>query len=152
MNKRGADAWISYVLLVGFTVALAAFMYSWMTGFSSDKSIEIKERVYNVELCDSLSVSVTACNVSSQALNINVTNRGDIRINQLIFRQYSINGTDYFFTEKNITIKPGNTESFSNFPNNITNVIVDVIPATIKDKFLIVCTERKAMASNIASC
>jgi len=143
MNKKSQDAWISYVLLVGFTVAIAAFMYQWMTGFSTDKTIEIKERVYNSELCGSIAASMTACN-SSQTLNINVTNRGDIRINQLIFRLE--NTTGYIFPEYNVTIKPQATKSFNFTQMKVANTTPEVVPATIKDKFLIVCSEKKASA------
>ena len=148
MNKRGADVWISYVLLVGFTVALAAFIYSWMTGFSIEKTTEIKERIYDADICGSVAISINACN-SSQTLYINITNRGDIRINQLIFRLD--NGTDYTSFEINTTIKPQNSETF-NFTNvKIINATPDVVPATFKDKYDVVCTDKKAMSA-VANC
>ncbi|MEM4337125.1 MAG: hypothetical protein QXG86_03920 [Candidatus Woesearchaeota archaeon] len=148
MHKKAEGSWISYVLLVGFVVALGAFLYGWMSDFSSEKTIEIKERVYNSELCDSIATSINACNIS-QTLYINVTNRGDIRITHLIFRLE--NTTDFLFQEVNTTIKPRNTKIF-NFTNiKIENSTPEVIPATTKEGFLIICTEKKAK-TQVRSC
>jgi len=148
MDKKAASVWISYVLLVGFAVAMAAFMYSWMSGYTSEKTVEIKERVYNSELCNSVAASITACNIS-QNLYINVTNRGDIRISQLIFRLE--NSSDYVFQEINTTIKPQGTKSFNFTQMKVVNATAEVVPAAVKEKFLIVCTEKKASAG-VASC
>ena len=151
MNKKAVHVWISYVILIGFVVALAAFLYTWMIDYSSEKSLEIKERVYDTELCDSIAASMTACNIS-QTLYINVTNRGDIRINQLVFRLENDNG--YVFEEINTTIKPKNTKNFSFSNVKFTNVAVGVVPATFKDNAIIICTEKEAKAelTNQTSC
>ena len=79
MNRKAASVWISYVLLMGFVVALAAFVYIWMTGYTTESTQDIKERVFNSEMCDLMGVSVDACinSSASQNLYINVTNRGD---------------------------------------------------------------------------
>src|SRR3989338_2820217 len=148
MHKKAASEWISYVLLTGFVVAIAAFLFVWMTGFASEKAVEIKGRVFDTELCGSVAASITACNIS-QNLYINVTNRGDIRISQLIFRLE--NNTGYVFNETNTTIKPKNTKSFNFTQIKVNNTTAEVVPATIKEEFLVVCTEKKA-AAEIRSC
>jgi len=156
MNKKAESLWISYVLLVAFVVALSAFTYSWMTAYTSDTSEEIKERVFNSELCDSLGVSVTAClNTStSQDLYINVTNRGDLRITKLIFRLIQTSGSsvsDMHVIEIDSVIKPQGTKSFAAAQLNLTfevgnGTLAEVVPVTEKEGFLIVCSSRKGEA------
>jgi len=152
IRKKAASEWISYVLLIGFTVALAAFVYAWMTGYTTKSVTDVKERVYNSDLCDSLGVSAIAClnSSSSQNLYINVTNRGDLRITKLLFRffQSEMPVSDI---EIDTIIKPQQTKSFNASQLNITGQLnssfrVDVVPETEKEKVLVVCKDKKGEA------
>jgi len=152
MRKKAASEWISYVLLIGFTVALAAFVYSWMTGYTSNSVQEVKERIYNSDLCDSIGVSVTAClnSSSSQTLYINVTNRGDLRITKLLFRffQSEMPVSDAEFDS---VINPQHSKNFSASQVNLTGAVnsttkVQVVPETTKDNLLVVCSDKKGEA------
>ncbi len=156
MRRKAISPLIGYVLLVGFVVALAAFVFSWMSGFSEDSTSDIKERVFDAELCDSMGVSVIACinSSTSQNLYINVTNRGDLRTTKLIFRFIQLRNTsiqDLLVSEINTTIKPQNTKNFSAEQLTLSWEVndqtqVEVVPATEKEDFLIVCDERKGEA------
>lgn len=157
MNKKAVSPWIAYVLLIGFVVALSAFVYSWMTGYTEDTANDVKERNYNTEICDLMGISVVACiNAStSQDLYINVTNRGDLRTTKLIFRVLQLSNTtvsDIFDIEIDSIIKPGSTKNFSAAQLNLTgrpvngNTKVEVVPGTVKEDFLVICSDRKGEA------
>jgi len=157
MEKKAMSEWISYVLLVGFTVALAAFVYVWMTGYTSQSAQSVKERAYDSDLCDSLGVSVAACMNSSpsQNLYINVTNRGDLRITKLTFRFFQ-SEMPVSEIEIDSIINPQHTKNFSISQVNFTGVVngsikVEVIPETSKDNILVVCRE-KAGDSYFSKC
>jgi hypothetical protein len=156
MNKKAVSPWIAYVLLIGFVVALSAFVYSWITGYTVQTTEDVKERIYNSDLCDSLGVSMVACiNTStSQDLYINVTNRGDLRITKLVFRFIQMRNTsveDIYDIEIDNILKPQHTKNLSAEQLNLTwevdgETIVEAIPATEKENFLIVCNNRKGEA------
>ena len=156
MRKKGVSEWVSYVLLTGFVVVLAAFVYSWMTSYTTQTTSDVKERVFNSELCDLMGVSVNACiNTStSQSLYINVTNRGDLRTTRLVFRFLQLNGTsiqDMYDIETDSIVKPQYTKSFNATMLNLTWLVnsgtkVEVVPATEKEGFLVVCSEKKGEA------
>jgi hypothetical protein len=156
MRKKAVSEWISYVLLTGFVVVLAAFIYSWMTGYTTETTADVKERVFNSELCDIISISVTACinSSTSQSLYINVTNRGDLRTTKLIFRFLQLSNTsiqNLYDAEIDTVIKPQYSKNISATQLNLTWVVnsntkVDVVPAMQKDDVLVVCNDRKGEA------
>ena len=156
MRKKGVSLWISYVLLIGFVVALAAFVYVWMTGYTTKSVADVKERVFNNELCDSIGVSVVGCSSTStsQNLYINVTNRGDLRITGLVFRFLQLSGTavqNIFAVEVDRVIKPQDTKIFNATQLNLTWIVnnetkVEVVPETEKDSILVVCNDKKGEA------
>ncbi len=157
MNKKAVSPWIAYVLLIGFVVALGAFVYSWVSGYAGDATVDIKERTYNSELCESLGVSVTACinSSTSQDLYINVTNRGDLRETKLIFNFLKMSGnsvSEIYSIEVNTSLKPQYSKIFDAEDINLTwtpdtSTLVEVVPGTEKDDFEIICSERAGEAS-----
>lgn len=156
-NKKAISLWISFVLLTAFVVLISAFMYDWMTGFTKETTISIKKRTENTELCNLVSVSIDeAClNISTtpKSLYINITNRNDLRVRQLIFRLYKdFKSTEIETTEINVTIKPQFKKELV-INTTLSNVsYLDVIPATIKEETLHVCTDRKAVIESVSSC
>ena len=156
MNKKSVSEWISYVLLTAFVVALAAFVYIWMVNYTTETTIDVKERVYNSELCDSMGVSVGAClnTTTSQSLYINVTNRGDLRITKIVVRFLQTANSSVstlYDIEFDSVIKPQDSRIFNNTQLNLNwtanqDTKVEVVPETEKEDFLIVCNDRKGEA------
>lgn len=152
IGKKGEYAWLSFVLLIAFAVGLSVLLFNWMSGFASDSSSDIKQRVITTELCDNLAISLDVCkNQSSpQNLYINVTNRGDIRVNQLFFHIQKPNG-DFQVVEINSSIRPGRMERFNSTDLNVTfdTNYTEVTPSTFRDNFVITCSGRKAVAAPV---
>ena len=153
MNKKSVSEWLSYVLLTAFVVALAAFVYMWMTNYTIQTTTDVKERVYNSELCDSMGVSIEAClnTTASQSLYINVTNRGDLRITKIVVRFLQTANssiTNLYDIELDSVIKPQYSRIFNNTQLSLNwtanpDTKVEVVPETEKEGFLIVCNDRK---------
>lgn len=156
MKKKAISEWVSYVLLTAFVVAMAAFVYMWMTNYTSETTSDVKDRVYNTELCDSMGVSVDAClnTTTSQSLYINVTNRGDLRTTKIIVRFLQTANsslTNLYDVELDTVIKPQYSRTFNTTLLNLTwtansDTLVEVVPATEKEGFLVVCNDRKGEA------
>ena len=90
---------------------------------------------------------------SPKSLYINITNRNDLRVRQLIFRLYKdFEGSEIETQEINITIKPQFKKELI-LNTTLSNVsYLDVVPATTKEETLHVCTDRKSMIESISSC
>lgn len=156
MKKNAVSPWISYVLLIAFVVALGAFVYNWLTDYSVRSVADVKERVFNSELCDLSGVSVEAClnSSTSQDLYINVTNRGDLRIDKLIFRFLKTSGSsveDIYVFELDSVIKPQFTKSFKAVDLNLTmdvdsNTTIEVVPGKVQENILVICDDKKGEA------
>jgi len=157
INKKAVSLWLSFILLTAFLVALSAFMFKWMTEFTTESTISVKERAENSELCNLISASIDeVCfntTTSPKSLYINITNRNDLRIRQLIFRLYKdLSGSEIETKEVNVTIKPQYKKSLT-INTTLSNITyVEVIPATIKDETLHLCTDRKATFESIKNC
>ena len=57
-SKKGISVWVSWVLIMGFAIALGVFFFSWIKGFAAESSEDIVERSDKITLCDSASVRI----------------------------------------------------------------------------------------------
>jgi len=90
VNKRGVSIYISWVLLMAFVVILSTVMFSFMRGYAETSAEQIKERALSTLECDVAAVTIDYACQNTQNLYINVTNRGDIRIKEMLFRSYDL--------------------------------------------------------------
>jgi len=87
MNKRGITPLIATVLLIGFTVALAAVVMTWALGFVNDTTSKTKTQTENTLICASdLSFAISDINPSIGSITLD--NRGQVDIISVIFRIY----------------------------------------------------------------
>lgn len=150
-QKRAADAWISWVLIMAFAVVLSVFMYNFMVSYTTDQTQEIKKVVYNTDECRQVSLSINAVCVSSQVLNITLQNRNYIRIDGMDFRLY--NGHIPIHTNlTTITMNP-NREKVITLDIGTATVptLVEVIPHIKKENIDMICADTK-VASAVVSC
>ena len=110
MKKRGVSIYISWILLMSFVIIISVIMFNFMKGFAEGHAENIKERAISSIECDSVAVTIDNACQNTQNLYINITNRGDIKVNRLLFRLYDL----YYepqTDEKNISLLVGRYNS-----------------------------------------
>jgi len=140
-GKKGVSMWLSWVLLMVFVVILSVVIFDWMKGYTESSSSEMTKRVFNAEKCSFISISVSEIvEKNPQTLNIKVTNRNNLRINQIIFRLYSTDNKVYV-DDLNITLLPNQTKTVE-LQKNGTIEAMDLIPVRFEQEYTIVCRDR----------
>jgi capsule polysaccharide export protein KpsE/RkpR len=151
IGKKGVSIWISWVLIIAFMSIIASVMFVWTSGFTSQSTQRLKD-VYNAVDCNFVTVSIDGACQNTQTLNMNITNRKNIDIDELVLRIYDIYGNPET-KEMSVFIRHGrtNTETVKVIKQGVTSV-VEVVPVVIKDNKRIICDERKITANNINFC
>jgi hypothetical protein len=140
-GKKGIEAWVSWVLLIGFGILVGVLVMRWMTSYAHSTMEELIERDSQVALCDSSSVSIKAICQNTQVLNINVSNNGNLRIDELLFRLvdiYDMPQTAY----KNQTINTEKTIPVSVVKQGVIKH-AEIIPVVQEGRHRYVCQNRK---------
>ncbi len=100
-NKKGLSPLIASVLLVAFTMAVAAIVVVWITGFTQQQTNVVGQRGENQVKCgySILSMDRNEINVLGNALNVTVTySSGTETINITGFSVRDANGVTYVNT------------------------------------------------------
>jgi hypothetical protein len=148
--KRAESIWISYILLMGFSVVLGTMVYVWIVDYVKSSGEDVKKVVYNYADCDYISVSIDGACVASQILNMNVTNRNNLRVDALIIHVFDASGLPKVI-ELNVTIKPGKQKELKIAPNISNAASVQAVPVMYKGNMVIICNDKKT-ASSVAAC
>jgi FlaG/FlaF family flagellin (archaellin) len=152
-NKKASSPWIAWVLLMTFAVALSAFMYNFMIGYTKDTNENIKDIVYNTDECRQVSASIedVCFDSTSQILNITLQNRNYIRLYKIDFRIF--NGNVPIHTNNTeITLNTNRKKLISlNTGTSQTVTYVEVIPHVTKENKDIICSDKK-IAERVTVC
>lgn len=136
---------MSWVLIITLAVVLSAIMFSFLREYAQSTSEEVRQRVISAERCALMSIGVSELvEKNPTTLNMKITNRQNIRVNQLIFRLYS--DRNIYIYELNTTIRPKHFK-YIDVPKNDSIDMVEVIPVMLEDKFDVVCANKKVQVS-----
>ncbi|MBN1386501.1 hypothetical protein JW968_06020 [Candidatus Woesearchaeota archaeon] len=131
MNKRGIEIWLSWILLMAMIIGLSALMMTWMKNYSREALTGAQKRVFDSDRCEQISISMDhAICKNSSSIETQITNRNNLRIDQIIFRKY-YNESPPDITEINETIKPSLTKSVHFEKANDTIITLEAIPVYI---------------------
>ncbi|HII72235.1 TPA: hypothetical protein HA265_05770 [Candidatus Woesearchaeota archaeon] len=145
-TKRAASAYISWILIMAFVVALSAFMYSFMTDYTKETTKDVKKQVYNTDECRTVSLNIISACISSQLLNITIQNTNYIRIDGLDFRIYDSGRVPVHTNQTNITMNPNRVKPLTLDTGTTSVGFVEVVPRIYKEDLEIICGDRKAQA------
>jgi len=149
-NKKGVSEWMSWVLLVAFTVVLSAFMYNFMVDYTESSTRDMKKVVYNTDECRMVSLNIDSVCFSSQVLNITLENKNYIRIDGIDFRFY--NGRFPLHTNQTaIALNPNRVKLVSIDTGVSAVTMVEIIPHVSKENMDIICSDKK-VAADVATC
>ena len=150
-DKKGISPLIATVLLIGFTIVLAALVMRWGTGLL-EGTTETQEclslaRIGCTEVDFSLSVisaDYNNCNIGSCEINLTVRNNGAKEIDHLIFIGMDVNGATtqiggelFSITDDTTTIDSFDSHTFTfNFTDRTQmaeTVAIEVIPSIVHE-------------------
>ncbi|HLD15326.1 MAG TPA: archaellin/type IV pilin N-terminal domain-containing protein [Candidatus Nanoarchaeia archaeon] len=117
MNKRAASEIISWILLVGMTIALATIVSIWIKSTVEKDVKDIVDPINEDMLCNDISFNV---NLTNDCSNPKISNKGSFTIDDFIIRindEMIVNGNRNIWDE---SIIPGQTK--------VLNSILDTIP------------------------
>ena len=99
MNNKAATEIISWVLLVGMTIALATIVSLWIKSTAEKQVKDIIEPIEEDLLCNEVSFNV---NLTNDCKNPKITNKGSFKIDDFTIRinnQLIVNGLKNSFDE-----------------------------------------------------
>ena len=99
LNKKGISPLIATVLLIGFTVALAAVVILWGSGFVNRTTAATSEKTVQTLACTSdlsFEIRKVLCNngAATPASTVTIDNKGSYVIKKLIFRSFDSTGNN----------------------------------------------------------
>ena len=90
MNKKAISPLIASVLLIGFTVALAAVVMTWGGGFVRKTTEQTGETAEKTIMCANLNLEITGFNCGDK--KVTISNSKDIKIIKTTFRKLDKDG------------------------------------------------------------
>ena len=149
LGKKGVEAYVSWILLTAFAVAISVFMYSWINS-QVETSVDNIEQRSDLSMCDDIGLNIKNMCQNTQTLNTNITNVKLLAVSQLNFRFFDLyDNVDQ--RQVNITIRPGDTQ-FIEVIKQGTLKQVEIIPVIKQDNKIITCTKSMLSAENIKIC
>lgn len=149
-GKRGVALWLSWVLMVAFLVSISVFMFSWTNNYTKSQVGRLQE-ISDTSECQFLGISIDSSCQDNSILEVNVTNRNNYEIDQLVFNVYDIHFLSIQTKVLNVSIKPGKTGHFELIKQGTTRQF-EVTPVFFTDENIIHCNEKTARMTNIRFC
>ena len=131
LNKKGLE-FLSWVLLIAFSVAIGTFVFIWMRGFAEKEMGQITKVVYDTQECSSVSVRTDTICQDLAVIKLNITNNNKRDVNRLIFRLYDLYGNPET-RDINITLKPDEQQYVRVIKQGTTKKL-EIIPSTFRDE------------------
>ena len=125
MNKKGASEIISWVLLIGMTIALATIVSLWIRSTTEKDIKQITEPINEDLICNEVSFNV---NLTNDCKNPKISNKGNFKIDDFIIRinsQMIVNGNKNTWDE---LINPGQTKVLNSTLTAIPGDEIEFIP------------------------
>ena len=148
-GKKGDSAWLSWILLVSFSVGLGVFMFKWMTGFTQSSTQQIASRVEQSD-CTSIGISILEACQTPEELRLTLVNKKSLNVDQILINYvdiYDNPGTKVI----NFSLRVNKPEKLSVLKQGITKQF-ELIPKAITQDKIIVCNDNSVVMSNIKQC
>ena len=142
--KRGISPLVSWVLLVGFVVALAVMVTTWVRDQAETTTDKAVEGIEGDIRCSQVALNVNIdCTTDPTLGTMTLTNKGKFTIHEIRVRQpgQSIN--------RIIDLLPrqGGREDL-NIPADLDPLVeADIIPSILLEGKKVICSERKVVIS-----
>ena len=149
-NKKGIEVWLSWVLLVAFSVFIGALVLQWSRSFTTKTVNDLTQKGEILTLCQETGISVNSYCQKTQTLNINVTNNNNRKVDALLVRGFDIYGNPQG-GERDISLQPDKTKSIEIVKQGVLKS-AEVMPVIIVGKKRAVCQSRKIKLEPVDFC
>ena len=148
-TKKGAAAWLSWVLIISFSVGLGAFMFKWMTGFTQSTADKLADKVEESD-CELIGVSVLDSCQTVEELKLEIQNKKNLNVDQILINYidiYDNPGTKVL----NYSLRVNKKEKLSVLKQGIIKQF-EIVPRAFREDKIIVCNENAVVVTNIRHC
>ncbi|MBT4334280.1 hypothetical protein HOD61_00490 [archaeon] len=111
-SKKGISPLIGWILLIGFAVAMASFVGTWM--IDQTRNIEFPGEGPDM-YCDSIKLSAVHIEraADNSTVNFELKNTGNFKIDQFTVGRDTASMVDEWCLEQNINLMPGSVFNFN---------------------------------------
>lgn len=148
-SKRGDSAWLSWILIVAFSVGLGAFMFKWMTGFTQSSTSQITSRVEQSD-CTQIGVSIYDACQTVEELRLSLVNKKSLNIDQILVNYVDIYDNPGTKTI-NLSLRVNKPEKVSLLKQGILKQF-EIIPRSVSKDKIIMCNDNTVVMTNIRQC
>lgn len=149
MNKKAISAYISWVLIVAFSVSLGVIIYGWITEQTVKSARQIEQNANN-DVCQSLGINIEAACQNTQVLYMNISNINLITVDALVIRLYDIYQNPQI-TEHNISIRPQDSQNLVLLkPGTIGQI--EVVPIIRISNQKVICSNSMITMKRVEQC
>ena len=149
-GRRGVAVWISWVLLVAFSVLIGSIVLNFTRSHTTSTVDDLTEKGEILTLCQETGLAVNGYCQKTQTLNINVTNNNNRKIEAIMVRGFDIYNNPQG-GERNASLEPGKTKSVSVVKQGVLKR-AEVMPMIIVGKKRIICQSRKITLEPVDFC
>lgn len=149
-NKKGIAVWISWVLLVAFSVLIGSLVLQFSKSHTTKTVDDLTEKGEILTLCQETGLAVNSYCQKTQTLNMNVTNNNNLKVSAVMVRGFDIYNNPQG-GERNISIEPEKTKSIAVVKQGVLKR-AEVMPMIIVGKKRVVCQSRKVALEPIDFC
>ncbi len=149
-GKKGIAVWISWVLLVAFSVLIGSVVLNFTRSHTTATVDDLTEKGEVLMLCQETGLAVNSYCQKTQTLNMNVTNNNNRKIEALVVRGFDIYNNPQG-GERNISLEPDKTKSISVVKQGVLKR-AEVMPLIIVGKKRVVCQSRKITLEPVEFC
>ena len=111
MNKKAMSQLIAWVLLVGFAIAMGAFITSWSLGYF--KNINLGGSTEPELYCDEVQIGINnVCLKTDALINLSLTNKGKFSISRITFSRETSNSSLASCIYINADLVPENSTNY----------------------------------------
>lgn len=148
-SKKGDSTWISWILIISFSVGLGVFMYKWMTGFTTSTTNQMMSRMEESD-CTMIGVSVLDSCQTVEELRLTLINKKGLNVDQFI-----INYVDIYdnpgVKAVNFSLRVNKREELRVLKQGIVKQFEIIPRAFVKDK-IISCSDNTVIVEKIRHC
>ena len=120
LNKRGISPLIATVLLIGFTIVIAALVITFGTTLIKKNTEDAQTASTFSSLCQKIDLTVNGKFPGGLPLSVTVVNNNQNTVNSLIFAGTGSDGKSFIIMTPTDTTKPTLTPQINKFPATIT--------------------------------
>lgn len=148
-GKAGDSAWLSWILIIAFSVGLGAFMFKWMTGFTQSSTNQITSRVEQSD-CTQIGVSIYDACQTVEELRLSLVNKKSLNVDQILVNYVDIYDNPGTKTI-NVSLRVNKPEKISLLKQGILKQF-EIIPRSISKDKVIMCNDNTVVMTNIKQC